>query len=161
MWRKSGFGAQFHNQISLTESAVYLLHTWVLKHSIFLWCLIGFPWHASHHEFCCSEPHSRQCVQRHTDEQAFMAIWVNLNFSIVKERKIPFFSVYIYGLVNAPWYTLHTYTHVLWSISCLRFCLCCDRFEKGKLSLNNWNVTMFLFYGCLRSNKDLQLWLKS
>lgn len=41
-------------------------------------------------------------------------------------------------------------------------CLFCGRFEMGKLSQNNGNVIMFLFYGffLFRSNKDLQITLK-
>lgn len=88
-----------------------LSNTEILK-QYFFWCLIGFPWHASHHELCCSEPHSRQCVQTYINEQTFKAICVNVNFNIIKERKIPFLKmcIYIYVLGNAPWYTL-TYLH--------------------------------------------------
>lgn len=98
VWRRSGFGAQFQNQKSVTECAV-CYHRHRFWNCIFLWCLIDLPWYASHHELCCSEPHSRQCVQRHTNEQGFMTICVKLNLNIVKERKIPFFwcvCVYIY-----------------------------------------------------------------
>lgn len=89
-----------------------------------------------------------------------MAIFLNLNFNIAKERKMPFFwCIYIYICL---WMHLdmhlHAYTYVLWSILCFRvFFLCYGRFERK----NSVKITqIFLLHGCLRSNKDLQLWLK-